>query len=347
MTETLFAFNERNYLDCQSAYRGNRNQEYYLGDYTIEAGSVIDVRAERKAVGPSSIVCLQSRTRLSFSRSWSHIRDDATDVIVLWFVKRGYLRISHHGECRVARPGDFAITRSMTPFSIQCETDKEDRHEVLHVIIPAHDFRRFMPHEVKAGYTVSRNGREFDVAEHVLTDLFEDAGDLSESTQQLLLDGALSALAEAIRGREDCLQVRQSLREKRLQEILRYIDVHLTDPNLSASAVASACGISSRYLSSLLKDNQTPFLELIWDKRVKTASRWLATTDSHEISIAEIAFRVGFKSPAHFSRMFKRKFGQGPREFRTGCREKLRTESKYEADAQALYFSASGTNTLQ
>lgn len=347
MTETLFAFNERNYLDCQSAYRGSRNQEYYLGDYTIEAGSIIDVRAERKAVGSSSIVCLHSRTRLNFSRSWSHIRDDGTDVMVLWFVKRGQLRISHHGECRVADAGDFAITRSMTPFSIACETDEEGRHEVLHVIVPAHDFRRFMPQEIKAGYTVKRNGREFDVAEHVLTDLFEDAGELSERTQQLLLDGALSALTEAIRGREDCYQVRQSLREKRLQEVLRYIEVHLTDPNLSASSVAEGCGISPRYLSSLLKDNHTPFSELIWDKRVKTASRWLASTHPGDISIAEVAFRVGFKSPAHFSRMFKRKFGQGPREFRSACEERLLAPSRYEADAQALYFSPGTTNTLQ
>jgi AraC-like DNA-binding protein len=32
--------------------------------------------------------------------------------------------------------------------------------------------------------------------------------------------------------------------------------------------------------------------------------------------MAEIAFRVGFKSPAHFSRMFKRVFKKGPREYR-------------------------------
>ena len=50
MTETLFVFDKRNYMDCQKSFRGSRNQEYYLGEYTIEAGSTIDVRAEARFV---------------------------------------------------------------------------------------------------------------------------------------------------------------------------------------------------------------------------------------------------------------------------------------------------------
>ena len=38
MTEMLFAFDQRNYLNCQTSFRGNGNQEYYLGDFSIEAG---------------------------------------------------------------------------------------------------------------------------------------------------------------------------------------------------------------------------------------------------------------------------------------------------------------------
>jgi hypothetical protein len=47
MIETLFAFDERNYQECQNAFRGENNQEYYLGDYTIDAGSAIGVRADK------------------------------------------------------------------------------------------------------------------------------------------------------------------------------------------------------------------------------------------------------------------------------------------------------------
>lgn len=88
MTETLFALNQHNYRNCQSCFRGNNNREYYLGDFSIEAGSGIEVRADKKAAGGCSIIRLQSNTRLFFRRSWSHIREDSTDVTVLWFVKR-------------------------------------------------------------------------------------------------------------------------------------------------------------------------------------------------------------------------------------------------------------------
>src|SRR5262245_882063 len=101
MAETLFAFDEHNYHSCQNRFRGEKNQEYYLGDYTIEPGAVIDVRAERKAVGPISVVRLTSRTRLLFRRSWAHIREDATDVTVLWFIQRGRVSVTNQNGSSV------------------------------------------------------------------------------------------------------------------------------------------------------------------------------------------------------------------------------------------------------
>jgi len=280
------------------------------------------VRAERKAVGCCSIIRLRSRTRLSFTRSWSHIREDGTDVVVLWFVRRGRLQITHDGGRSVAGAGDFAITRSMKPFTMKCETDRESLHEVLHVIVPTHIFRGLLPREIKACFAVAGSVRELAIAERIFAEVFEDGDELAPATEQVLVDSALAVVTAAIGGREECLALRQSLREQRLQEVLRYIDLHLSDPNLSATSAARACGISARYLSALLKDNGTPFSELIWDKRVKIAGGWLASSKPNEISIAEIAFQVGFKSPAHFSRMFKRVFKQGPREYRSACLER-------------------------
>ena len=118
MSETLFTFDHSNYRECQHSYRGARNQEYYLGEYAIEANPVIEVKAERKTVGCCSIIRLRSRNRLFFKRSWSHIKEDATDVTVLWVVKRGQRSISHQSGRSFARAGDFAVTRDeRTPSS--------------------------------------------------------------------------------------------------------------------------------------------------------------------------------------------------------------------------------------
>ncbi len=314
--ETLFVFDKRNYLDCQNAFRGPRNREYYQGDYTIEASSVIDVRADRKAVGSCSIIRLRSKSKLSFRRSWTHIREDGTDVAVLWFVKRGCLSVSHQCGQTVANPGDFLVTKSMTPFTVECLTGDDSTHEVLHLIVPAHMLRKLIPQDVKTGFCVPAKGRKFSIAERILTDIFEDPGELKESVAQLLVDSALSVLCEAIKDEASSTPQRQTLSDKRLNDVLRYIETHLSDPKLSIATVAAGCGISPRYLSLLLKLHGTPFSTLVWDKRLKTAGQWLTASKSGEASVSEIAYRVGFKSAAHFSRMFKREFKLSPRQYR-------------------------------
>jgi AraC-like DNA-binding protein len=316
MTETLFAFDDRNYQDAQKAYRGAGNQEYYLGDYSIEAGSVIDVRAERKAVGSSSIIRLKSRTRLFFRRSWSHIREDPTDVAVLWFVKRGRLCVSHQSGYTTANAGDFVVTRSMTPFFIECQTDDDAAHETLHMIVPAHVLRRYIAQDVQTGFTITAGKREVEIAERILTDVFEDEGDITDESAQVLLDSALSVLCHTIQNLDSSSLPRQSVSDRRLQEVLRFIDIHISDPKLSAVMVAKGCGISPRYLSFLLKLHGTPFSTLVWDQRLKMAARWIGSAKARDISISEIAYRVGFKSPAHFSRMFKRTYNMSPRAYR-------------------------------
>jgi AraC family transcriptional regulator, positive regulator of tynA and feaB len=318
VTETLFQFDHHNYLNCQSAYRGDGNQEWYLGDYSIEAGSLINVRAERRTVGAFSIIRVRSFTRMSFKRTLSHIRQDGIDVAVLWFVKQGSLKIRHSGGDTVALAGDFAVTKSATPFFMECMTDANSLHEVFEVVMPAFTLRHLFPHSLTTGYRMSVEGREFAIAERMLRDLFEDSGELSEQISQVLLDSALLVLSEAVKTRGTHAEVQRSLAAKRLQDALRFIDTHISSPELSIATVATGCGISQRYLFFLLKLHGVSFSTLVWDKRLQIAKEWLSTSKPAEAAVSEIAYRVGFKSPAHFSRMFKRAFRMSPCECRAG-----------------------------
>lgn len=314
--ETLFVFDKRNYQECQNAFRGPRNCEYYTGDYQIGPGLVIDVRADRKAVGSCSIIRLRARTRQFFRRNWTHIREDGTDVAVLCFVKRGRVCVSHQRGETVARPGDFIITKSTTPFTVESQPGEDGAHEMLHLTVPMHMLRRVLCDDVKTGFCVPATGRKFALAERILTDLFEDPGEIKEPVAQQLVETALSVLSDAIKDHDSSAPERQTLADKRLHDVLRFIETHLSDSKLSVATVARGCGISSRYLSLLLKQHGTPFSTMVWNKRLKTAGEWLSTSKPGEASISEIAYRVGFKSPAHFSRMFKREFQVSPRQYR-------------------------------
>ena len=138
---------------------------------------------------------------------------------------------------------------------------------------------------------------------------------------RLLVETALTLIGNAVRASEEAQLARQTIADRRLQDVLRFIEVHLSDPQLSTAMVAKGCGISPRYLSFLLRLKGTSFSELVWEQRLEKAKSWLSASDPRDISISEIAYGVGFKSPAHFSRMFKRVFKVNPREFRGECTE--------------------------
>ena len=48
---------------------------------------------------------------------------------------------------------------------------------------------------------MAATGRKFAIAERILTDVFEDTGELAEETAQVLIGSALTVLSDAIKDR--------------------------------------------------------------------------------------------------------------------------------------------------
>ena len=109
---------------------------------------------------------------------------------------------------------------------------------------------------------------------------------------------------------------RKRLIDQRFEDIEAYVAKNLTDPDLNYIEVAAKCGISARYFCHVLKEHGTSFSELLWSQRLRQARSWLESGEYQDHPIYQIAFMAGFKSAAHFSRMFKEFHGCSPREFR-------------------------------
>ena len=77
---------------------------------------------------------------------------------------------------------------------------------------------------------------------------------------------------------------------------------------------ADALNISSKYLSSLLKQltGQT-MQQVIHEKLIEKAKEKLSTT---RMSVSEIAYQLGFEHPQSFNKLFKSKTKQSPLDFR-------------------------------
>lgn len=91
-----------------------------------------------------------------------------------------------------------------------------------------------------------------------------------------------------------------------------YIDRHLHDPGLSARRVASALGISVRHLSRVFEPEGLTPARYVLDRRLTKANADLADPASARTTVAEIAHRHGFTSQAHFTRVFRERFGRTP-----------------------------------
>lgn len=92
-----------------------------------------------------------------------------------------------------------------------------------------------------------------------------------------------------------------------------YLDQHFTE-DISLDFLSKRFKISSFYLSHMYKKqfNYSP-VQYILRKRISFAQTLLITTD---LSIGEVARKVGYKNPSHFHLLFTKNVGISPRKYR-------------------------------
>ena len=98
-----------------------------------------------------------------------------------------------------------------------------------------------------------------------------------------------------------------------VKETILIIDSDIS-AELSLSNLAQRQGISAGYLATVFKkETQKTVLEYIIDKRIEHARYLLSTT---QLQIQTVALHCGIVDVQHFSKVFKKKTGKSPREYR-------------------------------
>jgi len=82
----------------------------------------------------------------------------------------------------------------------------------------------------------------------------------------------------------------------------------------SLAQAAKSLGFSSRTLKRRLQDEASTYSELLEAERRERSLRYLRETDLH---VSEIAFRLGYRDVANFSRAFRRWTGKNPSAYRS------------------------------
>ncbi len=136
-----------------------------------------------------------------------------------------------------------------------------------------------------------------------------------ENAGEILSRQILELLALAIKNEVGSAGSMSScVRAAHLLRIEKFIHENIRNPDLSPDLVASACGISKRYLHDLFKDVNGTVAQQVRDKRLSAAKAFLRERPG--LAVAEVAYRYGFTDQAQFSRLFKAKFKVTPTEYK-------------------------------
>lgn len=243
-------------------------------------------------------------------RNREHISKLDKDCYYLQLIHRGNLSVLQHGSTHRSNAARGAIFCATEQYELQCHGDVRS----FYLEIPRDDFAQRFPREripVSASLNTTRGlGR---IATEFCATLATEGSKLEDTIRTGLGNQLMDILAFTLLSSEgDMPAAEGSVKKARLMSVQRWIEDHIGNPDLSLEAIAAANGMSLRYLHVLFEPCEMSASEWIWNRRLQLCYDCLARGDGR--SITAIAFDHGFNSSAHFSTLFRRKYGISPRD---------------------------------
>ena len=101
---------------------------------------------------------------------------------------------------------------------------------------------------------------------------------------------------------------------KKITDAVNYMHQHYLEPDFRIEALSEIAGISSRYFEKLfLKEYKTSPREYIIMHKIELAKELL---HNEKKSISDVAQALGYNDIYHFSKIFKKRTGLSPREYK-------------------------------
>ena len=129
------------------------------------------------------------------------------------------------------------------------------------------------------------------------------------------LEEIRTVLMDVIRELSEKRQHKKEDRNRLIVEAIKeIIDAQFHDPDLNVQKIADLLKMRHVYLGQLFKEYESmTIVDSINDRRLERAKLYL---EQHDWNVNEIMVRVGFGNESYFYRLFKRKYGTTPKEYR-------------------------------
>ncbi len=236
---------------------------------------------------------------------------------VLAYAVQGGARMLREGAAHELAPGSLLVMRNDAPFTVET-----DEGAVLLVLL--------MPFGAIAPYRRSfelLDGRVLPAQEgaphlvgHLLDGFARQLPELDAAHPGRLARHIVGFVALA------CAETPDRPRSDPMEDILErardYIEQHLGDVELSPEQVARVHNVSVRTLHRIFEGERLTAGGWIRERRLDHCRSDLENPGCDQESVSEIGTRWGFWDAAHFSRLFKARYGLSPRAYRAARAER-------------------------
>lgn len=244
--------------------------------------------------------------------SFSAMEQSGESLYGVLFVCNGSQSIRMKRSGVALTTGDVAVWRG----DVSCDFESGMGIEKLQILVPGDLMRQNWPALVPdaAPLRVKTHSAMPALARGFLESLWRQRDHLSPTELRVAIHAAMDMLEQA-QSMEGTNHARST---DRLSPIIRFVDDSLEDAALSPTSIAQHFGYSLRTMHALFARSGKTVAGEIRDRRLERCRLALAQSRT-ELSIGDLAIRWGFADASHFSKLFKAKYGIGPRAYRNAC----------------------------
>jgi AraC family transcriptional regulator, positive regulator of tynA and feaB len=236
----------------------------------------------------------------------------AAETLNIGVISSGLTLSRQDGKVWQMRPGDFCLVDPARPFRLSLE----GASQLLTLRLPkAKLVERLGDIDHIAGVRVSGSAGPGAALSSLIRGLWPAAVRAgSEGWGPGLIEVVLSLVELVYKSPGVRTDTADSVLDVRTAQAKMYIERHLREPDLTARSIASHLGVSPRYVQLLFAPLGVTPSAYILSRRLQLAAAQIRRERRERV--CDIAYEVGFTDLSYFCRVFRRCFGQTPREYR-------------------------------
>lgn len=276
------------------------------------AAQVSTLQTQNGSIGKCQIGSITAK------RTAGNLARSPWDCIYGNLVISGRYEIEQFGHTQTAEAGDLVLYDSSTQLSSSAQNS--GTYHDLSIMIHKSVFEDHIADQL-AGNILLKKAALMRPLDSALKFLSKNLHEFPAEELEALFDAAILMLPSAVNLAQGNHAPMSNLRigQEITRELIDYINREISNPELSPTLAAAYLGISVRYVHKLLATSGTTFSTYVTNLRLDRVSSDLSSTQHTPQTISQLAFRWGFNDLTTFDRLFRRKFGMTPKEFRRGA----------------------------